>query len=317
MYQGVLFDHDHLAHVVNVASVPQRSPFRYPGGKTWLVPRIRQWLNPGVRAQLGLAPTRPTEFIEPFVGGGIISLTVAAERLAEHVTMVELDEDVAAVWQTILDAEQGAWLAHQILDFNLTSETVQELLSHDPMTTAERGFQTLVRNRVNHGGILAPGSGRIKYGEDGRGIRSRWYPETLARRIREISAMRDRITFIHGNGLDIIAGYANRPDAVFFIDPPYTAGTEGKRAGRRLYMHNLLDHAALFSLVEQCRGDFLMTYDVEANVEMLANRHHFATRIVPMKNTHHARMMELLIGYNLDWVIQRAAASSGTMPADD
>ena len=23
--------------VVNVASVPQRSPFRYPGGKTWLI----------------------------------------------------------------------------------------------------------------------------------------------------------------------------------------------------------------------------------------------------------------------------------------
>ena len=26
---------------VNVASVPQRSPFRYPGGKTWLVPQVR------------------------------------------------------------------------------------------------------------------------------------------------------------------------------------------------------------------------------------------------------------------------------------
>ena len=27
-----------MDHVVNVASVQQRSPFRYPGGKTWLVP---------------------------------------------------------------------------------------------------------------------------------------------------------------------------------------------------------------------------------------------------------------------------------------
>ena len=26
--------------VVNVASVKQRSPFRYPGGKTWLVPEV-------------------------------------------------------------------------------------------------------------------------------------------------------------------------------------------------------------------------------------------------------------------------------------
>lgn len=32
-------------HVVNVASVPQRSPFRYPGGKTWLVPTARRWFS--------------------------------------------------------------------------------------------------------------------------------------------------------------------------------------------------------------------------------------------------------------------------------
>ena len=28
--------------VINVASVPHRSPFRYPGGKTWLVPHVRR-----------------------------------------------------------------------------------------------------------------------------------------------------------------------------------------------------------------------------------------------------------------------------------
>lgn len=34
--------------VVNVATVPQRSPLRYPGGKTWLVPHVRAWLS-GIR----------------------------------------------------------------------------------------------------------------------------------------------------------------------------------------------------------------------------------------------------------------------------
>jgi hypothetical protein len=31
--------------VVNVASVPHRSPFRYPGGKTRLVPQVPGWLR--------------------------------------------------------------------------------------------------------------------------------------------------------------------------------------------------------------------------------------------------------------------------------
>ena len=79
--------------VVNVASVPQRSPFRYPGGKTWLIPVVRKWLK-----QTKSSKT----IIEPFAGGAIVALTVAAERLADHVTFVELDEQVASVWQVIL-----------------------------------------------------------------------------------------------------------------------------------------------------------------------------------------------------------------------
>lgn len=46
------------------------------------------------------------------------------------------------------------------------------------VTTA---FQTILRNRINRGGILAPGAGRIKNGESGKGKKSRWYPDTLRR----------------------------------------------------------------------------------------------------------------------------------------
>src|SRR5688572_1473948 len=80
---------------VNVASVPQRSPFRYPGGKTWLIPYIRDWLH-----SKGHTPSR---LIEPFAGGAIVSLTVAFERLARHVVFAEFDEGVAAVWRVVLN----------------------------------------------------------------------------------------------------------------------------------------------------------------------------------------------------------------------
>src|SRR5882672_8221881 len=79
---------------VNVSSVPQRSPFRYPGGKTWLVPMFRRWMFS--------FQTEPRRLIEPFAGGGIISLTAAFEGLAKEVIMVEMDRQIAAVWKTIL-----------------------------------------------------------------------------------------------------------------------------------------------------------------------------------------------------------------------
>jgi DNA adenine methylase len=87
---------------------------------------------------------------------------------------------------------------------------------------------------------------------------------------------------------------------VFFIDPPYTVG--GKSAGSRLYTHCDVDHERLFSLCKKIRGDFLMTYDNAEEVRVLAERHGFETKLVAMKNTHHAEMNELLIGRDLHWV---------------
>ena len=83
--------------IVNVASVKHLSPFRYPGGKTWLVPEVRKWLE--------TKEEKPADFIEIFAGGGIVGLTVAAERLAGHVTLIELDPDVSAVWHTIFSGD--------------------------------------------------------------------------------------------------------------------------------------------------------------------------------------------------------------------
>lgn len=131
--------------------------------------------------------------------------------------------------------------------------SAQDLLAVTPKTTRDRAFLTILKNRVNHGGILAPGTGLIKNGEDGKGIASRWYPETLARRIRGIYAMRDRITFIEGDGLEVMRQNAARTDTVYFIDPPYTA--PGKRAGKRLYVFNEIDHEGLFDLAATVPGD--------------------------------------------------------------
>jgi len=276
---------------VNVASVPQRSPFRYPGGKTWFVPTFRQWM-----AQLS---PKPSVLVEPFAGGGIISLTALFENLVERVVMVELDDEVAAVWEAIVNGD-AKWLASRIQAFQMTREAVLMELQKTPTTLREKAFQTILRNRTLHGGILAEGSRFIRYGENGRGIASRWYPRTLASRLNNLGRVASRIDFRHDDGLKVMAEMCASEEAVFFIDPPYTAG--GKKAGKRLYKHHELDHEHLFTLCEGLRGDFLMTYDEAEEVKHMARRHGFQMRTIPMRNTHHATMMEMVIGRDLSWL---------------
>lgn len=277
---------------VNVASVPQRSPWRYPGGKTWLVPRIRQWLA-------GRDP-RPTRLVEPFAGGATVSLTAAFENLTiEGSTMVERDCEVAATWETILNGK-AEWLARRIMEFDLTPENVRAQLAMEEPPLHEVGFTTLLRNRISHGGILAPGSGVLKNGEAGKGIRSRWYPATLRKRILAIAAIAHRLEFIAGDGFATMQAEATRPDLVWFIDPPYTAG-KGKRAGSRLYTHFQLDHERLFGVTATLAGDFLMTYDDAPEVRELAERHGFDVEAVSMMGTHLSDRKELLIGRDLSW----------------
>ncbi len=233
------------------------------------------------------------------LGGGIISLTALFENMVEKAVMVELDDEIAAVWESILNGEAD-WLANRVLTFDLTKESVVQELKKTPKTRRDKAFQTILKNRTFHGGILAEGSGFLKYGENGKGIRSRWYPGTLAKRLLNLKHVASRIDFRCDDGFKVMQEFAPKPAAVYFIDPPYTAG--GKKAGNRLYKHYNLDHEGLFSVCESLKGDFLMTYDNAEEVKRIARNHRFQMRLVPMTNTHHAIMEELLIGKDLSWM---------------
>jgi DNA adenine methylase len=273
--------------VINVASVPQRSPFRYPGGKTWLIPYVRQWLS--------ACGSRDKELIEPFAGGGIVSLTAVAERRVRQALLVELDEDVAAVWQMLL-SDDVEWLANKILAFSVTKSNVESLLARHPSSLREKAFATLLRNRVSHGGVLANGAGLLKHGENGRGLLSRWYPETLRNRILDIQNYKANLKFKQGDGFQMLKRNASRTDALFFLDPPYTV------AGRRLYRYPDVDHPELFRIAATLRGSFLITYDNADEIRELASANRLQIAEIPMKGTHHSEKTELLISRDLRWL---------------
>ena len=175
----------------------------------------------------------------------------------------------------------------------MTLENVRSILDDNPKSIRARAFRTIVKNRMQRGGIMAAGAGLVKAGEAGRGLMSRWYPETLAERIKTLQAIRHRITFEQAEAFDVVKRFAKDSNAFFFVDPPYTAG--GKKAGARLYTHNEVDHEGLFSLMASVKGSVMLTYDDAPEVRFLARKHGFRVEPVPMKNTHHEVIRELLV----------------------
>lgn len=290
MTQLSLFDDIDIINsdkIVNVASVPQRSPFRYPGGKTWLVPTVRKWLKQVPKGEL---------LIEPFAGGGTVSLTAAFEDLVNQVLMIELDLEVAAVWTTVL-CDDYKWLVDEITHFDLTQENVAAVIGKDKNTIKELALSTILKNRVFHGGVISKGAGFLKKGENGKGIKSRWYPVTLKKRIEQINRYSKKIDFVQGDGFKYIKDLKDCRNVYFFIDPPYTL------AGKRLYTHYQIDHDYLFSLVSELRGHFLMTYDDSEEIRNLATKYSLSWRTIPMRTTHLIEKNEILLSDNFDWLI--------------
>jgi DNA adenine methylase len=277
--------------VTHAAKTPQQksailSPFRYPGGKIWLRPFIRQWLN------------KPVDLlVECFAGGANVTLTSISENLAKKALIIEIDPDVAAVWDAVLNGKAN-WLCNKIESFNLNRRSVQRELKINPRTTHTRAWKTLLRNRVNHGGILASGAGLLRRGEDDNGIRSRWYPDTLTSRIKQINKVKNRITIVEADALIQLKQYKmpQKASLGFFIDPPYSS------VGERLYTYGEIDHEELFKIAAKLPGRVLMTYHDSTEVHRLVRTFGFKYRRVKMLNRQNAAKTELLVCKDFDWL---------------
>ena len=115
-------------------------------------------------------------------------------------------------------------------------------------------------------------------------------------RLKAIGEHSGRIGFRETDGLHMLETLLQEPgrSIVVFADPPYTAPS-GKRSGHRLYARNEVDHRRLFGMLADGGADFLMTYDEAPEILGLVREHGFHAMRVVMRNTHHARIPELVI----------------------
>jgi len=285
MRQLDLFEKEFILKAPNVASVPQYSPLRYPGGKTWLYPFAKNWLSGKKRNFL----------VEPFAGGASVGLAAAIEGWVEHVVLADIDDNIFCFWDAVLNG-YGEWLAERVINFDFTEKNIDIALQKKENSKQDKAFALLLNNRISHGGIMALGAGRIKNGENGKGLKSRWYPETLHRRILNIVKHRHRISILNDDAFKMIKKYSDDYKAIFFLDPPYT------KAGKRLYKYSNINHENLFLSSQSIHGDFLITYDYSSEIINYVNKYNFFMEKILMQTTHLTKKYELLITKNPNWI---------------
>ena len=251
------------------------SPLRYPGGKRWILPFLIRLLEAtGGRRKL---------FVEPFVGGGSVTMGLLESGYAENAVINDLDPLVAAFWSVVFSKDVDA-LVDRVRTARVTLDEWNTLKAQDDDcgTDVDRAFRCLFLNRTSFSGIInrtaGPIGGNAQSGEYGVGCR--FNLPRIASRISELGRLRDRV-LIRGCGtwqgmadridMEIVPGSGFRPDDVFwYLDPPFYHKAD--RLYRRWFETS--DHDELHRFLGMTiYGHWLLSYDSAPEIERLYGGH--------------------------------------------
>lgn len=230
------------------------SPLRYPGGKGKLVGYFKQLikengLNGGI-------------YVEPYVGGASIALSLLIEGYASKVIINDKDKSIYAFWYSVLNHSEE--LCKLIRETPITLEVwekqkqVQKQKDNTDLLTL--GFSTFFLNRTNRSGIIKAGAigGRSQKGK--WKINARFNKEVLINRIKKISSYKSKIVLYNLDAVELIKALKNKLpiNTLIYLDPPYY------NKGKELYLNYYLDqdHKDIAEEINKTKKQkWVITYD--------------------------------------------------------
>jgi site-specific DNA-adenine methylase len=243
------------------------STLLYAGRKSWFVKYPAKYFR-----------KHPcTTLIEPFAGSAIVGLSLLNAGMIEHLLLVEKDPRIVCLLRGMVNDPK---LADRYAAFECTSKNVGRLLREE-----KSAFRYLVQSRCANRGKFDGGLRTV--------IDSRWCRDLVVTNLRRVYAMRERITVIEGDGLEVMRKHSDDPSIGCFADPAYTADIKSK--GDTVYRHHKIDHQKLFSLLSRWRGPFLMTEDNSRTVRRLALCYRFRSKKVGMVTAGNKKKNELML----------------------
>ncbi len=234
------------------------SPLRYPGGKTIFLPIFQKvCLKNNIKT-----------FIEPYCGGGGLSLSLIANKVVDKVIIGDSDPLVASFWNQILKNNIDI-LTTKILNTNINIETYLEQKEiYDNFKSGKRYSQIdlaycfLFRNRTNRAGLIKAGpiGGYLQNNPD-YDVKVRFNKENIINKIIRINSYykKKKIKFKRLDSLLTLEKYRKTERALFYLDPPYFK--EGKNLYDSFYKEE--DHLELNKKIIKLKSkiNFILSYD--------------------------------------------------------
>ena len=211
------------------------------------------------------------EIVEPYAGSGIVSLSLVANNLVSHATLVERDPLLYSFWKAVF--EHTDILLSSIEEINVNMDTWHELrvlLKHEiPIDEliADLALACLFFNRTNFSGVLHSGPIGGKSQNSDYKLDCRFNKKEIISRIRQISLLGDRVSVRFDDAFDFLqkANTQNNENRYFYIDPPYF------KQGRKLYRYyyKVIDHKRLHDILSVATFPWLLSYDKHEFIELL------------------------------------------------
>jgi DNA adenine methylase len=239
------------------------SPFRYPGGKTRLAPKLLEAINKNFKSN------EKVILVEPYAGGAGASLSLLFTKKVNKIIINDLDNTIYTFWKiAVFDTD---YLINKIKRTPITINEWknQKAIYISTKSSRKLAFATLFLNRTNHSGIINGGPiGGINQLSKWK-INARFTKKTIIKRLEEIKKFRNKIEICNLDGIKLLKKLEQRKNVnqhFIFLDPPYF------QKGQSLYLnhYNNKDHKKLSEFLEKSSlKKWIMTYDDVSYIDNL------------------------------------------------
>lgn len=244
------------------------TPLRYPGGKRKLGPFLADLIAKG--------GSRPALLAEPFAGGAAVSISLLEAGHVDEIALNDMDYLVASFWSTVFSSDAEVF-ADMVDTADISITEWYRMKKMKPSTTMEAAFKCLYLNRTSFSGSLHKEAGPMGGRSQAKGdlIGSRFNREKIARRIRQLGSIRERVRAVTCDHYSQAMAAHDAKDTFWYLDPPFFAKAD------RLYRHHFdsLDHEGLATDIARLKGSWVLSYDDHADARILYGDHPGFARI--------------------------------------